>query len=403
VINRDMYLRASGGTQGIQQGNGTRAGTIRLKLVTAFSACVILSVLTGLAGAIVLLQTGAPAVGLIRRLLTGQVALALIECVVAVCFGVHLVRLICGGLDRMARRFEEIAGSLDLSKRSVAPRMDEFGRSAVAFDRLMQRIEYAVSEVRVSSLNVTTATREIAAGNLDLSVRTEEQAASLEETAASMAHMVETVKRNAENARLACEFATSATHVTDTGTHLVEALVEAIVAISSSSARISEITGMIEGIAFQTNILALNAAVEAARAGTQGRGFAVVASEVRSLAQRSATATKEINELIASSVETIRDGSQQASRARSAMGEIRTAISRVSNIVEEIDEASIAQSRGVEQIGQAVSQIDDVTQHNAALVEQAAAATQSLDEQADRLNAAVASFRLSDETQSGTL
>ncbi|WP_245964828.1 methyl-accepting chemotaxis protein [Trinickia dinghuensis] len=354
-----------------------------------------LSLLSAAAGAIHLFRADFEETASGRWLSIGAVVLALIEFAIAAWFGIHLVRLICGGLDRMGRKFEEIAKSLDLSKRSAAPRMDEFGRSAVAFDRLMQRIEHAVSEVRSCSENVTTATREIAAGNLDLSVRTEEQATSLEETAASMAQMIETVKRNADNARRARECAESATHVTDDGTDLVEAMVEAIGQISNSSARISEITGMIEGIAFQTNILALNAAVEAARAGAQGRGFAVVASEVRSLAGRSASATKEINELIASSLETIRAGSQQASRARAAMGEIRTAIGRVAGIVGEIAQASDEQSRGVEQIGQAVSQIDDVTQHNAALVEQAAAATQSLDEQAERLNGAVASFKLS--------
>lgn len=371
------------------------AVTIRFKLAVAFGTCMTLSLLSAAAGAIHLFRADFQATASGRWLSIGAVVLALIEFAIAAWFGTHLIRLICGGLDRMGRKFEEIANSLDLSKRSAAPRMDEFGRSAVAFDRLMQRIEHSVSEVRSCSQNLTTATREIAAGNLDLSARTEEQATSLEETAASMAQMIETVKRNADNARRARELSDSATHVTDNGMDLVEAMVEAIGKISDSSARISEITGMIEGIAFQTNILALNAAVEAARAGAQGRGFAVVASEVRSLAGRSASATKEINELIASSVETIHAGSQQAGRARDAMGQIRTAIGRVAGIVGEIAQASAEQSRGVEQIGQAVSQIDDVTQHNAALVEQAAAATQSLDEQAERLNGAVASFKLS--------
>lgn len=295
--------------------------TIRLKLLAAFGTCVALSLLTGAVAAISFIRTGAQASTAERWLVAGAIVLALTQFVVAACFGIHLVRVICGGLDRMGRRFEEISESLDLSKRSSAPCMDEFGRSAVAFDRLMQRIEHAVSEVRASSEAVTTATREIAAGNIDLSARTEEQAASLEETAASMAQMIESLKRNADSASQAREFAASAIQVTQSGAELMEVMVEAI-----------------------------------------------------------------------------RAGSQQASRASAAMGDIRVAIARVSGIVGEIAQASDEQSRGVEQIGQAVNQIDDVTQHNAALVEQAAAATQSLDEQADRLKAAVASFKLSGAT-----
>lgn len=368
--------------------------TIRHKVVAAFGICMAMSLLTGLSAAINFARIGGSASALDRMLLIVPVALSLVAFTVAVGGIIHLVRLICGGLDRMRRKIEDIAESLDLSKRSASPRMDEFGRSAVAFDRLMQRIEHAVSEVRASTDNVTTAAREIAKGHLDLSARTDEQAASLEETAASMAQMIETVKRNADSARQAREFTGSATRVADTGSELVAAMVDAIGEISNSSTRISEITGMIEGIAFQTNILALNAAVEAARAGAQGRGFAVVASEVRSLAQRSASATKEINELISSSVEAIRAGSRQASRTSAAMNEIRTAVARVSGIVGEIAEASDEQSLGIRQIGQAMGQIDDVTQHNAALVEEAAAATQSLDAQAERLKSAVASFKL---------
>ncbi|WP_206957867.1 methyl-accepting chemotaxis protein [Trinickia acidisoli] len=362
----------------------------------AFGTCAILGFAAGLAGTIGFVRVGAHASALDRWLLMGQIAAAFGMCALAACSGMHLLRVVCGGLDRMGRKFEEIAVSLDLSKRSASPRRDEFGRAAVAFDRLMQRVESSVLEVRSAADTVAIAARELACGNLDLSTRTEQQATSLEETAASMTQLIKTVKDNADNARQAHQLASSASNVTDTGANLVGAMVDAIAAISRSSMRISAITSMIEGIAFQTNILALNAAVEAARAGVQGRGFAVVAAEVRSLAQRAASSTKEINELIASSVEAIQAGSQQAGRAATAIADIRTAIARVSGIVGEIAAASDRQSRGIEQIGQAIGEIDSVTQQNAALVEQAAAATQSLSEQGDRLKVAVASFKLAE-------
>ncbi|MGF6899085.1 methyl-accepting chemotaxis protein [Paraburkholderia sp. GAS348] len=374
--------------------------TIRLKLMLAFGTWATLMFVVGLMAIVALCGLDANAASSYRSLLTSLIAVASIGCAVALYCGLHLNGVVCGGLNRMGRKFEDIATTLDLSKRSSSPRMDEFGRSAVAFDKLMRRVEETMSAVNLSTDSVTTSTREIAAGNLDLSARTEEQAASLEQTASSMTQLTETVKQNADNARRANALATNATDIAGTGSDVVQTMVATIERINGSSNKISEITSVIEGIAFQTNILALNAAVEAARAGEQGRGFAVVASEVRSLAQRSASAAKEIKELIASSVATIQDGSQQAIEVSTAMGEIKSAIKRVSEIVGEIAGASDEQSRGIEQVNQAVNQMDQVTQQNAALVEQAAAAAQSLEDQAAKLKIAVSSFKLAETTGS---
>lgn len=370
--------------------------TIRFKLILAFSAVATLMSVVGLTAMVALWRLDANTASTYRFFFMGLIVVASMGCAVAICCGLHLHRVVCGGLNRMSRKFEEIATTLDLSKRSSSPRLDEFGRAAVAFDTLMRRVEETMSAVHLSTDSVTTSTREIAAGNLDLSARTEEQAASLEETASSMMQLTETVKQNADNARQANALTANTTRIASTGSDVVQAMVATIEKINGSSNKISEITGVIEGIAFQTNILALNAAVEAARAGEQGRGFAVVASEVRSLAQRSASAAKEIKDLIASSVATIRDGSQQATEVNIAMGEIKAAIEGVSEIVGEIAGASEEQSRGIEQINIAVNQMDQMTQQNAALVEQAAAAAQSLEHQASNLKNAVSAFKLAD-------
>ncbi|WP_063750556.1 methyl-accepting chemotaxis protein [Paraburkholderia bannensis] len=268
----------------------------------------------------------------------------------------------------------------------------EFGELLGALKRMDGQLAGIVRGIQHSTESVALAAREIAAGNLDLSARTEEQAASLEQTAASMTEITETVKQNADNARAANGLAGDANDLANGGDAAVREMVGTIQQISGSSHKISEITGVIEGIAFQTNILALNAAVEAARAGEQGRGFAVVASEVRSLAQRSATAAREIKELITSSVTMIEGGAQQAGRVSDSMGQVREAIKRVSDIVSEISSASEEQSKGIEQVSQAVTQMDEVTQQNAALVEEAAAAAQSLEQQADTLKRAVGVF-----------
>ncbi|CAN0625266.1 methyl-accepting chemotaxis protein [Burkholderia multivorans] len=278
---------------------------------------------------------------------------------------------------------------------------DELSPLLGALGAMQGSLTDVVRAVRNNAESVATASAEIAAGNTDLSSRTEEQAASLEQTAASMAQLTETVRHNADNARQANALAVNATNLAETGNASVQSMVGTIEQISSSSSKISDITGVIEGIAFQTNILALNAAVEAARAGDHGRGFAVVASEVRSLAQRSASSAREIKDLIGSSVAMIQDGARQASAVGSTMGEVQDAIKRVADIVGEITAASDEQSHSIEQVSQAVKQMDEVTQQNAALVEQAAAAAQSLQEQADKLRGAVSVFKLTDATIGG--
>lgn len=293
-----------------------------------------------------------------------------------------------------AVRVSETVGSGDLTSVIATPYSDEPAQVIKALGRMNSNLAHLVSSVRSGSEQIAVASREIAAGNQDLSARTEQQAASLEETAASMTQLTETVRQNADNARHANHLANKASDLAHTGNEAVRGMLESIGKISGSSDRISEITGVIEGIAFQTNILALNAAVEAARAGDQGRGFAVVASEVRGLAQRSAAAAREIKELISSSVSMIRGGAEQAVQVSQTMGHVKQAIADVSTIVGEIMTASEEQSRGIELVCRAVTGMDEMTQRNAALVEQAAAAAGALEEQATQLSTCVAVFRV---------
>jgi len=307
---------------------------------------------------------------------------------------VSLYRRIKHSLGDIQGTLEHVSQTLDLDHRAPVARMDEIGQTAHAFNALIDRVAQTLREVRQSTDSVGVAAGQIAAGNVDLSARTEQQAASLEETASSMEELTATVRQNAENARQASALAANAAEVADAGNQAVQQMVDTMGAISGSSERIAEITNLIEGIAFQTNILALNAAVEAARAGEQGRGFAVVAGEVRSLAQRSSSAAKEIKELIEVSVNTVRTGSTQAHGVGGTMTEMRQAVKRVSDIIAEIAAASQEQSAGIEQVGHAVGQMDQVTQQNAALVEEAAAAAQSLDEQAGKLRECVGQFRM---------
>ncbi len=263
-----------------------------------------------------------------------------------------------------------------------------------ALSEMRGKLRELVQGIQQSSDSIATGASEIAHGNIDLSQRTQEQAASLEETAASMEQLTATVKQNAENARQARQLATLASAATGRGGAAVNEVIQTMRGIAEESKKIEEIIGTIEGIAFQTNILALNAAVEAARAGEEGRGFAVVAGEVRALAQRSASAAKDIKALIGASVGRVDEGTGQVSLAGERMKEIVHSITRVSDIMGEIESASVEQSTGIEEVNRAVSQMDEVTQQNAALVEEAAAAAAALDEQAARLRSTVGAFRL---------
>jgi methyl-accepting chemotaxis protein len=271
---------------------------------------------------------------------------------------------------------------------------DETGQLISALKAMNDALVGIVTKVRSGTEAITAGSAQIATGNLDLSSRTEEQASSLEETASSMEELTSTVKQNADNARQANELAVSASAVAVKGGSVVAQVVETMDSISASASKIADIIAVIDGIAFQTNILALNAAVEAARAGGQGRGFAVVASEVRTLAQRSAAAAKEIKTLIGDSVEKVGAGTKLVSAAGETMGEIVDSVKRVTDIMAEIAAASHEQSAGIEQVNQAIGQMDQVTQQNAALVEEAAAAAESLQDQAGSLLQTVAIFQV---------
>jgi methyl-accepting chemotaxis protein len=290
----------------------------------------------------------------------------------------------------------EIANQIASNDLTAVVKTAPDDRSSLLFSmkRMQDQLTRTISTIKVSADSIATATHQIAAGNQDLSQRTEEQAASLEETASSMEQLTGTVTQNADNASQANQLAARAAQVAEQGGVAVSRVVETMEGINASSDRIANIVGIIESIAFQTNILALNAAVEAARAGEQGRGFAVVASEVRSLAQRSSAASKEIKELIQNSVERVRAGAGHVQEAGTKMREITHEIRRVTDIMGEITAASQEQSKGIGQVNQAVTQMDEVTQQNAALVEQAAAAASSLESQASDLKASVSMFRL---------
>jgi methyl-accepting chemotaxis protein-1 (serine sensor receptor) len=292
--------------------------------------------------------------------------------------------------------FDAIAEG-DLRNKVVIRSADEMGQLMQGLDRMQTSLIKTVGTVRSGSESIATATQQIAAGNIDLSSRTEEQASALQETAASMEQLTGTVKQNADNARQASMLAGTASDIANKGSSVVTQVVDTMGEINRSSAKISDIITIIEGIAFQTNILALNAAVEAARAGEEGRGFAVVAGEVRNLAQRSSSAAKEIKTLIDASVNRVQSGTQLVDEAGRTMTEIIGAVQRVTDIMGEIAAASGEQSNGIDQVALAVSQMDEATQQNAALVEEAAAAAQSLQDQATKLRQAVAIFKMDDD------
>lgn len=290
------------------------------------------------------------------------------------------------------------SGDGDLTRRLSTHGNDELTHIARAFNDFVDKIAAVLIRIRESSESVRVATTEIASGNQDLSSRTEQQASSLEETAAAMEQLTATVQQNAENARQASQLAADASDIATHGGTVVSQVVQTMGGIEASSRKIADILGVIDGIAFQTNILALNAAVEAARAGEQGRGFAVVASEVRTLAQRSANAAKEIKGLIDDSVQQVEAGSRLVQDAGATMGKVVDSVRSVTTIVAEISNASQEQSTGITEVGSAVSQMDQFTQQNAALVEEATAAAQSLQQQAAQLADAVASFKLDDHS-----
>ncbi|MBJ7265013.1 MAG: HAMP domain-containing protein, partial [Burkholderiaceae bacterium] len=302
-------------------------------------------------------------------------------------------RMVVRPLVDAGKHFERIAAG-DLTTRIDSRANNEIGALYQAMRPMQDSLSKTVYSVRQGIDEINIGANEIAAGNTDLSSRTEQQAASLEETAASMEELASTVKQNADNARQANKLAANASDVARQGGTVVAEVVGTMHEISSSSRKIADIVGVIDSIAFQTNILALNAAVEAARAGEQGKGFAVVAAEVRSLAQRSAQAAKEIKGLIEDSVSKVGLGSQQVERAGATMEDIVQSVQRVTDIMGEISAASEEQSSGIDQVNRAVSQMDEVTQQNASLVEEAAAAALSLTEQAQRLAEAVSVFKL---------
>jgi methyl-accepting chemotaxis protein len=306
----------------------------------------------------------------------------------------QLYVIIKGSLASIRNTLEGVSQSLDLTQQIKVERMDEVGHTAVAFNKLLEQIAGVIDTVRASTSAVSSASQQIASGTGDLSQRTSSQAAALEQTAASMEQLTSTVGQNADNARQANQLARSASDVAAQGGTVVEQVVVTMGSINESSRKIVDIISVIDGIAFQTNILALNAAVEAARAGEQGRGFAVVATEVRNLAQRSAAAAKEIKALIDDSVEKVGSGTKLVEQAGTTMNEVVSSIKQVTDIVGEISAATQEQNDGIAQVHQAVTQMDQTTQQNSALVEETAAAAATLRDQADVLERAVSAFKI---------
>src|SRR5450830_65671 len=324
-----------------------------------------------------------------RILITAMLGICI---VIGMLMAVWVARIVSNPL-RLAVDVAQRVADGDLTADIRPTSKDETGQLMTSLKAMNDSLLKIVTEVRQGTDTIATASNEIAVGNLDLSSRTEQQASSLEETASSMEELTSTVKQNAENAREANQLAASAAEVAQRGGAVVSDVVHTMASIDASSKKIVDIIGVIDGIAFQTNILALNAAVEAARAGEQGRGFAVVATEVRNLAQRSAGAAKEIKELIAASVANVDTGSRLVNEAGQTMGDIVDSIVRVTDIMGEITSATHEQTIGIEQINMAIAQMDEVTQQNAALVEEAAAASQSMQEQAGELAHVVGFFK----------
>ncbi len=341
-------------------------------------------------------QTKAELEAFSQRMLMITLVLVIVALIAASAIVFWLVRHIMKQLGGEPAYAVEIARAIsggDFS-RSVALEKGDTSSLLYAINAMRGNLTGTIGDIRHATETIATASTQIAAGNLDLSSRTEEQASSLEETASSMEELTSTVKQNADNARQANQLVVSTSDVAVKGGQVVGQVIDTMASIKDSSRKIADIIGVIDGIAFQTNILALNAAVEAARAGEQGRGFAVVASEVRNLAQRSASAAKEIKSLIEDSVGKVDAGGKLVEEAGKTMDEVVSSVKRVTDIMSEIAAASQEQSAGIEQVNQAITQMDDVTQQNAALVEEAAAASESLQEQAAKLAEAVSVFKL---------
>ncbi|WP_076592683.1 methyl-accepting chemotaxis protein [Herminiimonas arsenitoxidans] len=335
---------------------------------------------------------------LVRNLSLGFIAFGVL---LAAFMAFWLIRLIVRPLREAVQVAKSVAAG-DLTQQIRVQSSNETGQLLQAIKDMNDSLSKTVSAVRHGTETITTASGEIASGNADLSSRTESQAGSLEETASSMEELTSTVRQNADNALQANQLAASASEVAVKGGQVVSDVVQTMGSIKDSSRKIVDIIGVIDGIAFQTNILALNAAVEAARAGEQGRGFAVVASEVRNLAQRSAAAAKEIKALIGDSVHKVEEGSLQVTQAGKTMEEIVNSVKRVTDIMSEITAASQEQTAGIEQVNQAIAQMDQVTQQNAALVEQAAAAAVALQQEAGSLSQVVSVFKLGTDRQEVT-
>ena len=391
-INKGLIPMINAGKQGSFEGIIAQETDVTRKLDDDYNAVLLkaIKIRTDRANAITAEADRQSRIGFISMAVAFSAALVL----VLMTF-VFLRRVVINPLRQSVLRIERIAQG-DLTSAPLPFGRSEIGTLIHNLQLMQQALVTTVGTVREGAVAIYQGSSEISAGNTDLSSRTEQQAAALEQTAASMEQLTATVKQNAENAHHASQLAADASGKARSGGDLVNSVVKTMTNISGSSKKIAEITNVINSIAFQTNILALNAAVEAARAGEQGRGFAVVASEVRNLAQRSAQAAKEIESLIAESVTLINDGSHQVGAAGSTMGEIVEAVRRVTDIMSEIAAASDEQSRGIQQVSQAVTEMDNVTQQNASLVEEASAAAASLEDQAGKLTQAVAAFRLQD-------
>jgi methyl-accepting chemotaxis protein len=403
VATMNLYVAEHHKMVGLSRANKNDDARVLLrgestKLYTAMNGMVDRLVTINVTGAD---RAGAQAQDSYTRARAWDIGMLIGSIVLGLALALWIARIVSGPLREAVRVAQTVAAG-DLTSRIGEQTRDETGQLLEALRRMNESLAKVVGEVRSGTDSIATASGQIAAGNHDLSARTEQQASSLEEIAASMEEITATVKQSADNARQANQLAQSASEVAVRGGAAVRQVVGTMASISSSSKKIVDIIGVIDGIAFQTNILALNAAVEAARAGEQGRGFAVVASEVRSLAQRSSAAAKEIKALIDDSVRNVGAGSAQVDEAGKTMEEIVGSVKRVSDIIGEISAASNEQTAGIQQINEAIGQMDQVTQQNAALVEEAAAAASSMDEQAGGLVRAVSIFRLGDERgQSG--